>query len=76
VEEHYQSAGKNGTIRIRFERSEITLDIPDVGLMTGGWRITPFSRPTVSEAKHAMYTVQLLVQYNTVACMHQITCAL
>ena len=69
MKEHYHFARKNGTIRVHFERSEITLDIPDAGLMTGGWIITPFSHPTVSEAwitsKHAMPSNELYSTINT-----------
>ena len=50
VREHYgHFAKKEATLRIRFEGNEITLDIPADGLVTKeGWRITPFSFPTVS----------------------------
>ena len=50
VREHYgHFAREEATLRIRFSRSEITLDIPVDGRMTkGGWRITPRSYPTVS----------------------------
>ena len=52
VREHYDHFAKqDATVRVRFSNSEITLDIPETGLVTGlGWRITPFSHPTVSQA--------------------------
>lgn len=50
VKEHYHFASINATIRVSFEHSEITLNIPDAGLMIEGWKITPFTHPTVSEA--------------------------
>ena len=52
VREHYgHFAKKEATLRVSFGRSEITLGIPDDGLVTKeGWRITPFSFPTVSKA--------------------------
>ena len=52
VREHYgHFAKKEVTLRVRFGRSEITLGIPEDGLVTReGWRIAPFSHPTVSEA--------------------------
>ena len=52
VREHYgHFAKEEATLRVRFERSEITLDIPVKGRVTRhGWRITPRSYPTVSEA--------------------------
>ena len=50
VREHYGTfAKREATMRIRFEDSKITLSIPEDGLMTReGWRIIPFSFPTVS----------------------------
>ena len=50
VREHYgHFAKKEATLRVRFGRSEITLGIPEDGLVTkDGWKITPFSHPTVS----------------------------
>ena len=49
VREHYgHFANQEATLRVRFERSKITLDIPENGLVTReGWRITPRSHPTV-----------------------------
>ena len=51
VKEHYgHFAREEATLRVGFMDSEITLNIPDDGLETGkGWRITPFSHPTVSK---------------------------
>ena len=50
VREHYgHFADREATFRVRFERSKITLDISADGLVTKeGWRITPFTAPTVS----------------------------
>ena len=50
VRDHYgHFARKEATLRVSFKCSEITLDIPDDGLVTReGWRITPLSFPTVS----------------------------
>ena len=52
VREHYgHFAKKEVTLRVRFEHSEIMLNIPVDGLVTKeGWRIVPCSHPTVSEA--------------------------
>ena len=53
VGEYYNShfARREATLRVIFTDGEITLNIPDGGLVTGeGWRITPFSHPTVSMA--------------------------
>ena len=52
VRDHYgHFATVEATLRVRFVRSEITLDIPVDGLVTReGWKITPFTFPTVSEA--------------------------
>ena len=50
VKKHYGTLAKEtGSIQIKFDSSEITLSIPEDGLMTKeGWRITPFAFPTVS----------------------------
>jgi len=50
VRKHYSGfASEEATLRVRFEGSEITLDIPVDGLVTReGWRITPLTFPTVS----------------------------
>ena len=52
VREHYgHFAKEEGTLRVRFVGSKITLDIPEDGLVTDeGWKIIPFSHPTVSVA--------------------------
>ena len=52
MREHYGTfAKRDATLRIRYDGSEITLSIPVDGLVTReGWRITPFSHPTVSGA--------------------------
>ena len=53
IGEYYNShfARREATLRVIFTDGEITLNIPDGGLVTGeGWRITPFSHPTVSMA--------------------------
>ena len=43
-------AREAAVLRVMFEHSEITLDIPVDGLVTReGWRITPVTYPTVSE---------------------------
>ena len=45
-------------MRVGFERSEITLDIPEDGLVTReDWRITPLTTPTVSEAFILVLTI-------------------
>ena len=57
IGEYYNShfARREATLRVIFTDGEITLNIPEDGLVTGeGWRITPFSHPTVS--KHAWTT--------------------
>ena len=52
VREHYgHFADQEATFRVRFEHSEITLGISEDGLVTReGWRITPFTAPTVSQS--------------------------
>ena len=50
VREHYSLFAKQeATLRIKFESSEITLDIPTDGVVKEGWSITPLSSPTVSD---------------------------
>ena len=51
MREHYgHFAILEATLHIRFEHSEITLGISDDGLVTKeGWRIIPFTAPTVSQ---------------------------
>ena len=51
VRDHYgHFAREEATLRIKFERSEITLDIPVDGRVTReGWKIIPRSYPTVSD---------------------------
>jgi len=51
VREHYGHFAKlEATLHIRFEQSEITLGISEDGLVTKeGWRIIPFTAPTVSQ---------------------------
>ena len=53
VRKHYcDFAREEATLPVGFMDSEITLDIPVDGLVTReGWRIIPFTAPTVS--KHA-----------------------
>ena len=57
VKEHYSHfAKKEATLRIRFGGNEITLNIPADGLVTKeGWRISPFSFPTVSQTCMNIY---------------------
>ena len=49
--EHYgHDTRQESTLWVKFERSEITLDIPEKGLVTKeGWRVTPLTAPIVSE---------------------------
>ena len=63
VREYYgHFAKKEATLRIRFEVNEITLNIPADGLVTQeGWRITPLSFPTVSEARTSNHTIRLSI---------------
>ena len=51
VKEYYgHFTRKEATLRVIFMDSKITLDIPVDGLVAGGgWRITPFTTPTVSK---------------------------
>ena len=63
VREHYgHFAREEATLRVIFMDSEITLNIPVDGLVTGeGWRITPFTTPTV---RHAWtYTIMSMCAY-------------
>ena len=50
VRDHYgHFATEEAILRVKFQRSEITLDIPVDGRVTReGWRIIPRSYPTVS----------------------------
>ena len=66
VGEYYgRFARKEATLRVIFTDGEITLNIPDGGLVTeDGWRITPFSHPTVS--KHACMDHWRTLSYTTV----------
>ena len=52
VRKHYGPFAKEeATLPVSFSNGEITLHIPAEGLVTEeGWRITPFSHPTVSKA--------------------------
>ena len=66
VREYYSHfARKEATLRVIFTDGEITLNIPDGGLVTeDGWRITPLSHPTVSMAcmDHALtYTIMSIM---------------
>ena len=47
---HYDHFAKWDTsLKVRFQRGEITLDIPEDGQLTReGWKITPISYPGVS----------------------------
>ena len=47
---HYDHFAKRDTsLKVRFQRGEITLDIPEDGQLTReGWKITPISYPGVS----------------------------
>ena len=47
VRNYYSQNTQEATLRVTFEHNEITLVIPD-GLLTEGWRITPFTTATVS----------------------------
>ena len=51
VRDHYgHFATEEATLRVKFQRSEITLDIPVDGRVTReGWSIIPRSYPTVSD---------------------------
>ena len=50
VKYHYDHIAKRNTsLKVVFQRSEITLDIPEDGQLTQeGWKITPMSYPSVS----------------------------
>ena len=54
VRKHYgHFARQEATLRVKFEQSKISLDIPENGQVTkDGWRITPRTHPTVSEHTH------------------------
>ena len=54
VREHYgHFATLEATFLVKFESSEISLDIPEDGKVTKeGWRITPRTYPTVSDTEH------------------------
>ena len=68
VREHYgHDARQDATMQVRFECSEIALDIRPEGLVTEeGWRITPLTAPTVSHFSGINYIVdtnKLTLQY-------------
>ena len=56
VRKHYgHFAKQEATLRVRFEHSKITLDIPEDGQVTkDGWRITPRTHPTVSDVNRCL----------------------
>ena len=56
VRKHYgHFATLEATLFIKFERSKISLDIPEDGQVTkDGWRITPRTHPTVSDLNHCL----------------------
>ena len=60
---------------VRFEKSEIRLDIPEDGEVTKeGWRITPSTHPTVSDTEHCMQELFLSSfakdDRSTIPCIH------
>ena len=59
VRDHYGNfAREEATLRVKFECSKITLDIPvDARVTREGWRIIPRSYPTVSD--QLIYTMQV-----------------
>ena len=56
VKYHYDHFAKRDTsLKVEFQRSEITLDIPEDGKLTQeGWKITPMSYPSVSYNKREL----------------------
>ena len=46
-----------------FEEEQITLDIPEVGVVLGGWRIIPHSYPRVSELDYLAVKKNLVAQF-------------
>ena len=61
VRKHYgQFARQEATLRVKFERSKISLDIPEDGQVTkDGWKITPRTYPTVSYKKKLPYEIRV-----------------
>lgn len=73
VGKHYS---QETSFLVRFESSQITLDIPENGKVTKeGWRITPSTHPTVNDTEHCMQKLLLssfakgryMIEYT---CMH------
>ena len=48
VERHFSRFAKQDTsLKIEFQKSEITLNIPEDGDLQDGWKITPMTYPVV-----------------------------
>ena len=57
VGKHYS---QETSFQVRFGRSKISLDIPEDGKVTKeGWRLTPSTHPTVSDAEHCIQELLL-----------------
>ena len=55
VERHFSRFAKQDiSLKIEFEKSEITLNIPEDGILQDGWKITPMTNPVVS-----LYCIQV-----------------
>jgi len=56
VRKHYDPSARCESTLVKFEDNQITLNIPDDGTVTKeGWRITPFTNPTVSDTETSLY---------------------
>ena len=57
VRKHYDPSARCQSTLIKFKEDRVTLNIPDDGTVTKeGWRITPFTNPTVSGAETSLYS--------------------
>ena len=49
VKRHFSHFAKEDiSLTIEFQNSEITLDIPEDGIVQDGWKVTPMANPVVS----------------------------
>ena len=63
-------------MKIRFQRSKITLEIPEEGHMKNGWRIMPRSHPSVSSIVNACtYNYRSLITPRHDSCKRSVDCS-
>ena len=68
VRKHYDPSARCQSTLVKFEEDQITLNIPDDGTVTKeGWRITPFTTPTVSGTETSLYSTNSHSDLNNTA---------